>query len=394
MNIFANIEDIHNYTIDELIEIFKLPPTFDLKLINQKTAVMQLKISSNNQLLPEQKSKILQFISNAQELLANHISYKNNALSNSKERLVVNHFNIDTKFRDDLTQSSSFFNINLPLVLNNVSKLQLSSIEFPVTFYMISSSLNNDHFLLKYNMIDSTTRHVIFKLKEGNYTNTSFINALNEEANYSFIDYDGVSSPLDGITFSLDIDSEGSGTGKIQIATDYSVIDDNIVSFDLVFDRNFDGNISNSPLYQKIGWLMGFRKKTYSITINHIYDEQITLSESLLNISGPKYIYIVVDDFNANQYASSRFINAFNSTTLNPNILARIPLSTSNFSFEIVNMHNTVSTPREYNNLISINKLHVQIIDEFGRVLDLNDMSVSLCLSITSVYDGNTQLAT
>lgn len=392
MNIFANIEDIHNYTIDELIEIFNLPTSFDSNLINTKTAIMQLKINSNNKLLPQEKNKILQFISNAQEVLTNHISYNNNAIAldaSSKERLIVNHFNIDTKFRDDLTQSSSFFNINLPVILNNVSKLQLSSIEFPVTFYMISQSLNNDHFLLQYHFNNDTIRNVIFRLKEGNYTNTSFVNALNDESNYTFLDFDGT-SPLAGISFSLDIDSEGSGTGKIILSC--TEVDASITSVHLFFDRNIDANISNSPLYQKIGWLMGFRKNMYSISI--VEEDNLLFSESLLNISGPKYIYIVVDDFNANQSASSRFINAFNSTTLNPNILARIPLSSSNFSFEIVNVHNTVSTPREYTNLISINKLLIQIIDEYGRILDLNDMNISLCLSITSVYDGNIQFAT
>ena len=337
------------------------------------------------------KSKILTFIENIRNNLLKQcvVSVASEPVlkHSDEDREYINHLNVDTIFRDDLTQPSSNFDVVLPTQLDKVTKLQLSSIEFPSTFYMISPSLGNNYFVLKF--IDDTntmTHTTICTIPQGNYTQTSFIIALNNRNNYKYIlnSSDEESNLLDELfstdIFSIDVDGEGSGTGKIL----FNYNSTSINNVQLCFDTNVHGQMSNIDLHKKIGWIMGFRKNNYSL-LKNTDDDFVVNSEGLVNISGPKYIYFVVNDYNANQFTSS-FISAFNSLTLNKNILARVPLTSTNFGFEVINIMNVVSTPREYANPITINKLSIQIMDEFGRILDLNNMNVSFCLSIFSKY--------
>ena len=73
--------------------------------------------------------------------------------------------------------------------------------------------------------------------------------------------------------------------------------------------------------------------------------------------------------------------SVFNSSILNKNILARISLKTP--AFHILNetgMH-LVTEPRKYLGPVNISSFNVQILDEFGRVLNINNMDYSFCLN-------------
>ena len=123
---------------------------------------------------------------------------------------------------------------------------------------------------------------------------------------------------------------------------------------------------------------MGFREGYY--TNNTTYT-----SEGIIDLIGPKYIYLVVDDFNNN--VSDGFFGAFTSSVLNKNILARISLQGSVFSILVQNNLNLVTTPRQYFGPVDIQKLQIQVLDEYGRILDLNNMDYSFCLTFQTVYD-------
>jgi len=46
-----------------------------------------------------------------------------------------------------------------------------------------------------------------------------------------------------------------------------------------------------------------------------------------------------------------------------------------------------VTTARQYFGPVDIQKLGVQLLDEYGRVIDLNNMDFSFCLTLQSIYD-------
>jgi hypothetical protein len=74
---------------------------------------------------------------------------------------------------------------------------------------------------------------------------------------------------------------------------------------------------------------------------------------------------------------------------LNKNILARISLKQYDVvsSEQILQQNTIVATPREYFGPVNVQNLTIQLLDEYGRIVDLNNMDYSFCLSLVTVYD-------
>ena len=100
---------------------------------------------------------------------------------------------------------------------------------------------------------------------------------------------------------------------------------------------------------------------------------------------GSRYLYLAVNDHNNN--TQDTYLSVFNSSTLNKNILARISLKTP--AFHILNETglDLVTLPRKYLGPVSITTLNIQILDEFGRIVNINNMDYSFSLNIESLYN-------
>ena len=57
------------------------------------------------------------------------------------------------------------------------------------------------------------------------------------------------------------------------------------------------------------------------------------------------------------------------------------------FVIQITNNLNIVTTPREYFGPVNIKNINIQLLDEYGRVLDINNMDYSFCLTLITAYD-------
>lgn len=389
--------DIRNYTINDLKDIFELPNNFDSNVIEIKETKLREKLLSNPKLTPKLKQDTLQFITSAKIKLQENIKSVKEIMNPHpyiiekpiiegkdilQERTLKKHLNVDTRFRENFQQSSSNFDINLSFKLANVKKMELSSVEFPTTFYAISNLFGNNFFTIRV-VSGEDVKESLFELPDGNYSRTAIINALKNPDNYTPSD-----SIFNDINFDVDVDAEGSGTGKSFFTLDSSLtILNQVNQVELLFNENRSCQPDSNALIKKLGWMLGFRNGSY-VSTNEYNNFEIR-SEALLNITGPKYIYMAIDDHNSNNESTSNFYSAFNSVILHKNILARIPLTTFSFSFEIANMLSIVSTPREYTNPVSIEKLGIQLMDEYGRILDLNEMNISFCLSFTQSYEGS-----
>ena len=93
----------------------------------------------------------------------------------------------------------------------------------------------------------------------------------------------------------------------------------------------------------------------------------------------------MIDDFNNN--VSNSFYAAFTSSILNKNILARITLQGGVFNILEQNNLLLVTSPRQYFGPVDIQKMQIQLLDEYGRILDLNNMDYSFCLTFQTIYD-------
>jgi len=130
----------------------------------------------------------------------------------------------------------------------------------------------------------------------------------------------------------------------------------------------------------KLGWLLGFRSISYTIVSG------ATLrSEGLLDLTSPRYLYLVVDEFtNSN---TNSFISPLPTSIVNKNILAKITIDYSHYSFGQVIVANPpngllVSDCRCYNGKVNLQKLRVQLVNAYGTPVHLNGLDFSFCLEV------------
>jgi hypothetical protein len=311
-----------------------------------------------------------------------------------KTRVISKILNIDTRFRDNITNSnSSDFMVSLPIRLQKVVSMQITSIEFPVSFYGISSKYGNHHFYIAVscqpqsqydNKYDETggdvfTENYVVKIKDGNYNASDLI----DEINNAIVPLDSsgnkdTNSIFNYVAFSLDITETGSGTGKVNVTNTTESLGNKIISISLDFTRDINGLPDTTPVTSKIGMNLGYLKRKYEGAISYT-------SETLIEPANIRYLYLAIDDFNNN--VNNHFISAFNSSILSPNILARISVKGSYFSLMMETDLVTSTEPRKYFGPVDIQKLHVQVYDDHGRILDTNNSNFSCCILFKMLYD-------
>jgi hypothetical protein len=316
-------------------------------------------------------------------------------------RVITKCLNIDTRFREDLysTQSSDL-TIKLPEKYSKVVSMQLATIELPVCFYGISKE-NGNNFLymaVKFtdpsgSFTDNTSTIIdtdqdgnsifyteqVFELPVGNYNAPDFIDSINNTLSPK----DATGNPTNTaniysyIEFKIDITTSGSGTGKITVYPT-GIFSNNITEIIMDFARDIDGQPSSIDISTRIGWNMGYIYPQYNGNTSYT-------AETIVEPAKIRYIYLVVDDFNNS--ANNYFVSVFSKHTLSPNILARISIRGSYFSLIMDNDHKIISEPRLYFGPVDIQKLRVRLIDEHGRVLNMNNSNFSFSIILKMLYD-------
>ncbi len=316
-----------------------------------------------------------------------------------KTRVISKCLNIDTRFRDNkTTTNSSDFMVTLPVRLQKVVSMQISAVEFPVSFYGISSKYGNNHFYItiscqpqsqydnKYdeNGGDVFTESRVVKIKDGNYNGGDLINEINNSMvqldSNIVIDASNIdtNSLFQYVEFTLDITGGGSGTGKVNLTHTTETLGNKIISIGIDFTRDINGIPDTTPVTSKIGMNLGFLKRKYEGALSYT-------SETIIEPANIRYLYLAIDDFNNN--VNNHFISAFNQSILSPNILARISVKGSYFSLMMETDLLTSTEPRKYFGPVDIQKLHIQVYDDHGRILDTNNSNFSCCILFKMLYD-------
>ena len=416
--------NIQNYTIKELEDLFELPKNYDESIIEIQETKLRQNIMIDRSIVAPTKTNTLEFINKVKQSLVENIQKNlhsntnvaklaknweniyntNKTLQGSdivnagstniiqrevtpygqsspsefyqgtinplNKRILRQNINIDTRFRDNYyTTSASNFHVDLPLRLTNVVSLQLSALELPTTFYAISQVFANNFFVIEI----PGENNLVITIPDGNYDYLglqTYINNFLSTANNS--NYNTIQFLADANTPAGSGDTGGSGRMVVGSTTGTQEF-----SINFLTDR-YGSEDRLTPLPLKLGWLMGFRNGYYENNTTYV-------SEGLINLVGLRYIYLVVDDFNNS--VLDGFYGAFTSSILNKNILARISLQGSVFNFMSKDNLNLISTPRQYFGPVDIQKLQIQLLDEYGRILNLNNMDYSFCLTFQTIYD-------
>ena len=411
--------NINNYNIIELEELFELPSNHDETIIEMKETKLRQHIMNDRNIISSTKSNTLDFIDKVKKKLLENLktnSTLNKNINNFKniynldktlnksnitdagstyiiekpitpysqsspsefyqgtinplnKRILKKNINIDTRFRENYYATlASNFHVNLPLKLSKVVSLQLSAIELPNTFYVISQVYGNNFFVLE--IPDEVP--LIVTIPDGNYDYLGlqyFIN--NFLSTYGTGDYKN-------IKFLSDVNTPNgigqSGSAKMIVGSNNGITN---FSINFVTDR-YGNEDTQTPLPLKFGWLIGFRDGYYENNTTYV-------SEGVINLIGPRYIYLVVDDFNNS--VLDGFYGAFTSSIINKNILARISLQGNLFDFLSKDNFSLITTPRQYFGPVDIQKLQIQLLDEYGRILNLNNMDYSFCLTFQTIYE-------
>ena len=413
--------NIDNYTRDELIEMFELPNNFDRNIVEIKEAKLRDNIINNKQIKKDTQIQTINFLTKAKNIILNEPKQQKTPLQQKiedfynssyelksskieddqehmvqvrpdkpylssypseffpgiinplKKRTIRKNLNIDTRFRDNYyANSSTNFNLTLPTNFNDVVQMQLMSIELPTTFYAISKQYNNNYFTSTITLNDGNIFTKVISLPDGNYTKHTIMNIINEQLL-------NAGDPFKNISFAINLSETETGSCQTMIGPNSNSGSENITEIEINFQLDRVGiEDRNTPLPLKLGWSLGFRNGVYTGNLNYV-------SEGVVDVTGPKYLFLVVDDYNTS--VNNGFYAAFNSSVLNKNILARISLQANLFNVLEQNNLNIVTTPREYFGPVNINNLTIQLLDEYGRIIDLNNMDYSFCLSLITVYD-------
>jgi len=396
--------NLKNYTNVELEEMFQLTPTYTDTELLQKEQVLRENIMADGAVEPIVKIQTLKFIEQAKQMLladkapslavatikpepapvptqiympthpSEYFPGWVNPVKKRNRNIVLN---IDTRFRESyyVTQSSNF-HINLPMKINSVVNMELSAIEFPPTaFYSVSKMLGNNFFWLRAGSTSAgDLEETAIIIPDGNFTAPDAVELINK-----FLQTLTSTTYLQYIYFSVNENATGtSGSSQLLVAVNDSYPFGTPFNFIIDLQADINGNPDYStPLPLKLGWKLGFRNGIY--TNNSAY-----VSEGVLNLAGASYLYLAIDDYNN---ANNTFFSAFNESLLNKNILARVAVQSSVSAAVTFSNIGLITTPREYYGPVNIEKMQIQMLDEYGRIINLNNMDFSFCLTFTSGED-------
>ena len=362
----------------------------------------------------------------------------NNGAGNPIHRKTVTKlYNIDSRFRDNYSNTTSTnYSVVIPEEQKGVIEMKLCDLELPTTYYPFNTSFNNNYMWVKITFANHPTYYLYIYIPDGNYYFTSFIALI--QSRFTFYTELSIMS----IVFNLSYDNQsgvGEGTGLVQVGflTAASVKLNNdrtnlkITSIELNFAAppipnqtntvlitTTDGivatttnNVSNDtnliniysqtsviPVNQRLGWSLGFRNGIY--TTNSInttnatsagtvivttYTPYVITSESVLDIIGPRYLYLAVND---HRFSINSNFKTCNSSNLPGTIMARLSLKGAPFNIQTQNDFSVYSEPRYYFGPVNISKLDITLLDEFGRIVSLNNNDFSFTMRLTVIYSA------
>lgn len=345
-----------------------------------------------------------------------------NVYSDTKKKYV----NIDTKFQEEYNQgtclstnvlyadsASELYVANVPPMkrmmadvqykfpqaITNVKSMKVINAEIPISYHNFSSQKGNTFFVVE-NLSDN--RRFLSMIPDGNYDMTNLTDIIEKQHdtsnsnNITFIDGDYVGTIGQNIvhqdppSIQIFID-EFSKKTKIRLTANASS-----KGYRIHFNVDAKGQVDKYNLKSKLGWALGFREPVYEIiqrdhpdilltdfTINSSNTVDYIESEGIVNLSPFSYMYLAIDEFSHSKPNS--FITPNYDSLMNSNIIARISLDAHNTSptvYASTGNGKMVSETRTYQGKTDIQRLRIKLLDDFGKVIDLNHMDFSFVLEI------------
>lgn len=226
----------------------------------------------------------------------------NPTLRNLNTRIV----NLDSQFRQnilpfypndpDALTSATNYTCELSDTLTKVLSMLLYSVQIPNTWYRFSQEQGNTCFKVVYN---SNTYY--FNLPAGNYDISSIVVALNDDFNWN-----PSPKPI-GLLWQFN-----QTTSKLSFTTG-NLSDTVFYFYDMSGSIQCSGGrpcFETMEINKNLGWSLGYRPEMYTnsnkqsqfLSFIKVYPANTTnILESVIDLTGPKYFSIILDDFNKNR---------------------------------------------------------------------------------------------
>ena len=417
---------IEDYTLPEIHNLFGLKDPHTLEDIVNSDIGLTERIKSDGSIDQDKKTQILSFVNTARERLieeqkknmahlkSTHIHSGNGHVvqKRSSERTnMQQHYiagqgsaisvkgkplpvykkvlAINSKFRDDYygTLSTDFL-LNPPTKINKVMSLELTGFEFPNTYFQISKSLGNNFFWLGWQKSAALILNWYYiGISDGTYGREEMQNQINSQIQKA------TGKPA-GSCPQCSIDTASYRTVFALPTTTLNTAAFLQLSFNRLRGGHTSTDISqnstksaeidtaSSNIAQNFGWILGFRMAEYKASTAYV-------SEGVYDAWGTKYVYVVINDFNKN--FANLIEPIYNASLGRDNILARVSLApllaTISNGTSLADQFNPGDYVRNYFGPVDIEKMRITITDEFGRVINLNNMDLSLAITCTCLYN-------
>jgi hypothetical protein len=252
--------------------------------------------------------------------------------------------------------SDFYYTVDPPI--KNVVRIRVTSLEFPNNYAFFNESRNNIDLRILYAAGDVGQSKVI-TIPVGNYTADDMVTALKlifEDAVNGLTWLDVEFNPITGqFTF--------TGTQKFGIDATYRA-----------YDRAFDYGLA---------YYLGFTRKLHiasQVCLDPLAKCWKLVSDTCANFAGDSYVFLKVNDYNCVRH------NTGSSTiTALAKIVLREPKSYMVFDDYAGQHAKEVVFPTPQN----ISRLHIQILDPYGEVIDLCSANFSFSLEITEVQNSS-----
>lgn len=312
-------------------------------------------------------------------------------------RTITQAISIDSRFRPNYsTTKSTNYDITLPAIQKNVINMRVASIELPTTYYAISCYNGNSTCLIV--DLSNNGEGWLLTLPDGNYeqpwaanSKAAYIDTVMNRSILSaapvLINANGTTSSnpsgtnltVNDLTFILD---QISGKSIFNVVTGGVLQASGIT---VKFNVDVSGNIDNNANIQmRLGWQLGYRKTDYTTTTQIV-------SEGICLVCGPRYGFISIDDHQKN--TGPAYMVAYANSILQDNIITRINLAELQADSGVYQstsdpgLSTQLNRTREYFGPVDIQRLHISLYDEYGRIIDLNNMDWSITLAFELLYN-------
>ena len=239
---------------------------------------------------------------------------KQDSLNPNLKNTISRFVNLDSQFRqytNGISSASTDYTLDLSDTLKNALKLSLYSYQIPFSWYAIDSAYGNTCFWI----LDASTNNAIpIYVPPGNYSQTNFQTQLNTSFSQA-----GFTFPPYPVPYNIPANSPvyyNSNSGIITLFLfDGSFNDPNgilpsfiINSTTTVIFYDFTGFLqcnntckskNNNYFNNTLGWLMGYKLPYINV------DPSGNVASSILDLNGPKYLILVIDDYNQNHVNNS-----------------------------------------------------------------------------------------